>query len=100
MYGDAHYAPYTPGFGGVFAAETWGRFIVQVPVPQLHGSGCEVFISHAWRSEEPVDHDRSVMELPLRLLLVEQKHVLDAYYIQKKEKKRQLLSVSLSLVSL
>ena len=87
----AHYAPDFPRFGGVFAAETWGGFIVQVPVPQLHGSGCEVFVSHAWRSEEPVDHDRSVMELLLRLLFVEQKHVLDAHYIQQQQK-RQLLS--------
>ena len=78
----AHYAPDFPRFGGVFAAETRGRFIVQVPVPQLHGSGCEVFVCHAW-SEEPVDHDRSVVELLLRLLLVEQKHVLDAYCIQE-----------------
>ena len=78
----AHNAPDFPRFVGVFAAETWGRFVVQVLVPQVQGSGCEVSVCHAG-SEEPVDHDRSVVELLLRLLFVEQKHVLDAYCIQE-----------------
>jgi hypothetical protein len=72
------YVPSSPRFGWVFATETWDRFIVKVSVPQLHGLGCKLLIGHVW-SEKPIHHHGPVMELLLRSLLVEQKHVFDAY---------------------
>ncbi len=74
----AGYAPSSPRFGWVFATETCNRFIVKISVPQPHGLDCEVLVCHVW-SEKPVNHYGPVMELLLRSLLIERKHVFDAY---------------------
>jgi hypothetical protein len=63
--------------GSLCPSTTGHAFIVDVRVPQRLGLLGELPVREAWRVK-PVDRDGSVEELPLCLVLVEEKHVLDS----------------------